>query len=99
MLRRGRLRRDLGLLYAANDLIGFIFSATGPVAVILAVGTAGGLSPDRRGLLAELRGQLRAGADAQGSPWTLAREAMKVCDPALPRCAARRCRYTFPDRS
>ena len=41
----GRLRRDLGLLYAANGLIGLIFSATGPVAVILAVGTAGGLSP------------------------------------------------------
>jgi benzoate membrane transport protein len=41
----GRLRRDLGLLYAANGLIGFIFSATGPVAVILAVGTAGGLTP------------------------------------------------------
>jgi len=41
----GRLRRDLGPLYAANGLIGMIFSATGPVAVILAVGTAGGLSP------------------------------------------------------
>jgi benzoate membrane transport protein len=41
----GRLRRDLGLLYAANGLIRLIFSATGPVAVILAVGTAGGLSP------------------------------------------------------
>jgi len=40
-----RLRRDLGPLYAANGLIGMIFSATGPVAVILAVGTAGGLSP------------------------------------------------------
>jgi cyclohexanone monooxygenase len=34
----GRLRRDLGLLYAANGLIGFIFSATDPVAVVLAVG-------------------------------------------------------------
>ena len=41
----GRLRRDIGPLYAANGLIGLIFSATGPVAVILAVGTAGGLSP------------------------------------------------------
>src|SRR5690606_21401287 len=30
--------------YAANGLIGFIFAATGPVAVILAVGLGGGLS-------------------------------------------------------
>lgn len=41
----GRLRRDFGALYAANGVIGLIFSATGPVAVILAVGTAGGLTP------------------------------------------------------
>ena len=41
----GTLRRDFGSLYAANGLIGVIFSATGPVAVILAVGTQGGLSP------------------------------------------------------
>ena len=41
----GRLLRDFGPLYAANGLIGVIFSATGPVAVILAVGTAGRLSP------------------------------------------------------
>ena len=41
----GRLLRDIGPLYAANGLIGMIFSATGPVAVILAVGTAGRLSP------------------------------------------------------
>jgi benzoate membrane transport protein len=40
----GRLRRDLGPLYAANGLIGLIFAATGPVAVILAVGTQGRLS-------------------------------------------------------
>ena len=40
----GRLRRDFGLLYAANGLIGLIFAATGPVAVILAVGSQGGLS-------------------------------------------------------
>jgi benzoate membrane transport protein len=39
-----RVRRDLGLLYAANGLIGLIFAATGPVAVILAVGTHGGLT-------------------------------------------------------
>jgi benzoate membrane transport protein len=41
----GQLLRDVGPLYAANGLIGVIFSATGPVAVILAVGTAGRLSP------------------------------------------------------
>jgi benzoate membrane transport protein len=40
----GRLRRDFGAVYAANGLIGFIFAATGPVAVILSVGTRGGLS-------------------------------------------------------
>ena len=39
-----RVRRDLGALYAANGLIGLIFAATGPVAVILAVGTQGGLT-------------------------------------------------------
>ena len=32
------------LTYFANGLIGFIFSATGPVAIILSVGTRGGLS-------------------------------------------------------
>jgi benzoate membrane transport protein len=36
---------DFGSTYAANGLIGFIFAATGPVAVILTVGTRGGLSP------------------------------------------------------
>jgi benzoate membrane transport protein len=40
-----RLAQDLGMLYAANGLIGLIFAATGPVAVILAVGVQGGLSP------------------------------------------------------
>lgn len=39
-----RLRADFGATYAANGLIGFIFAATGPVAVILSVGTRGGLS-------------------------------------------------------
>ncbi len=39
-----RVLQDLGPLYAANGLIGLIFAATGPVAVILAVGTQGGLS-------------------------------------------------------
>ena len=36
--------RDFGSLYAANGLIGFIFAATGPVAIILSVGSRGGLS-------------------------------------------------------
>lgn len=40
----GDIRRDIGPHYASNGLIGLIFSASGPVAVILAVGTAGGLS-------------------------------------------------------
>ena len=35
---------DAGPTYLANGLIAFIFAATGPVAVILAVGTGGGLS-------------------------------------------------------
>ena len=38
------LRADFGASYTANGLIGLIFAATGPVAVILAVGTQGGLS-------------------------------------------------------
>ena len=38
------IRRDFGTVYAVNGLIGFIFAATGPVAVILSVGTRGGLS-------------------------------------------------------
>ena len=41
-----RLATDLGTVYAANGLIGLIFAATGPVAVILAVGTGGGLSQE-----------------------------------------------------
>ncbi|MEJ8278184.1 benzoate/H(+) symporter BenE family transporter [Pseudonocardia spirodelae] len=41
--RPGRVLRDLGPQYLANGLIGLIFAATGPVAVILAVGTQGGL--------------------------------------------------------
>lgn len=36
--------RDAGTVYSVNGVIGFIFAATGPVAVILAVGTRGGLS-------------------------------------------------------
>ena len=40
----GRLLRDAGAVYAANGLIGLVFAATGPVAVILAVGSQGGLT-------------------------------------------------------
>ncbi len=36
---------DFGGVYFANGLIAFIFAASGPVAIILAVGTRGGLSP------------------------------------------------------
>jgi benzoate membrane transport protein len=39
-----QLRADLGPAYLVNGLIGFIFAATGPVAVILSVGSRGGLS-------------------------------------------------------
>lgn len=35
---------DMGAEYAANGLIGFIFAATGPLAIILAVGGRGGLT-------------------------------------------------------
>ena len=38
--------RALGATTVANALIGFIFAASGPVAVILAVGTQGGLPPE-----------------------------------------------------
>ena len=36
--------RDFGATYAGNALVGFIFAATGPVAIVLAIGTQGGLS-------------------------------------------------------
>jgi len=39
-----QVARDSGGLYLANALIGFIFAASGPVAIILAVGARGGLS-------------------------------------------------------
>ncbi len=35
---------DFGVLYAVNALVAFIFAASGPVAIILAVGTRGGLT-------------------------------------------------------
>lgn len=41
-----QIRAHFGTTYAANALIGFIFAATGPVAVILSVGTRGNLSPE-----------------------------------------------------
>jgi benzoate membrane transport protein len=41
-----RLRQDAGAVYAVNGLIGLIFAATGPVAVILSVGAQGGLSQE-----------------------------------------------------
>lgn len=39
-----RILRDLGLSYVSNGAIGLIFAASGPIAVTLAVGTAGGLT-------------------------------------------------------
>lgn len=39
-----RFFADVGGVYAANALVGFIFAATGPVAIVLAIGTLGGLS-------------------------------------------------------
>ena len=38
------VRADFGGVYAVNALVGFIFAASGPVAIILAVGTRGGLT-------------------------------------------------------
>jgi benzoate membrane transport protein len=35
---------DFGRLYAASGLVAFVFAASGPIAIILAVGTRGGLS-------------------------------------------------------
>jgi benzoate membrane transport protein len=39
-----RMAGDFGGTYAVNGLIGFIFAASGPVAIILSVGSRGGLS-------------------------------------------------------
>ncbi|MGE5640980.1 MAG: benzoate/H(+) symporter BenE family transporter [Clostridia bacterium] len=39
-----RLLADLGGVYAANAIVAFLFAASGPVAIILAVGARGGLS-------------------------------------------------------
>jgi benzoate membrane transport protein len=40
----GEALADFGGVYAVNAIVGFIFAASGPVAIILAVGTRGGLS-------------------------------------------------------
>ncbi len=40
-----RVLTDFGPVYAANGFMGFVFAATGPVAIILSVGKDGGLSP------------------------------------------------------
>jgi benzoate membrane transport protein len=40
-----RVLADFGPTYAANGFIGFVFAASGPTAIILSVGTRGGLSP------------------------------------------------------
>src|ERR1700744_4957508 len=40
----GKVISDFGLLYASNGFIGWLFAVTAPVAIILAVGTNGGLS-------------------------------------------------------
>jgi benzoate membrane transport protein len=37
---------EFGGLYVSNAIVAFIFAASGPVAIILSVGTRGGLSPD-----------------------------------------------------
>ena len=39
-----RLWRDFGLTYAANGFVGWLFAITAPVAIILSVGSRGGLS-------------------------------------------------------
>jgi len=39
-----RFFADFGSLYAANALVAFVFAASAPVAIILAVGSRGGLT-------------------------------------------------------
>ena len=39
--------RDFGPVYAASGFVGFIFAATGPLAIILSVGTAAGLAKEQ----------------------------------------------------
>ena len=40
-----RVLADFGGVYFVNAVVAFIFAASGPVAIILAVGTRGGLAP------------------------------------------------------
>lgn len=40
----GRILADFGGVYAGNAIVAFLFAASGPVAIILAVGARGGLS-------------------------------------------------------
>jgi len=40
----GQILADFGPIYAASGFVGFVFAASGPVAIILSVGTRGGLS-------------------------------------------------------
>src|SRR2546430_15253201 len=40
-----RTLADFGGVYLVNGLVAFVFAASGPVAIILAVGTRGGLAP------------------------------------------------------
>lgn len=42
-----RVLADFGAVYGVNGLVGFIFAATGPVAVILSAGRLGGLSAEQ----------------------------------------------------
>ena len=42
--RPAKLMSDFGVLYASNGFIGWLFSVTAPVAIILTVGSNGGLS-------------------------------------------------------
>ena len=44
LVRPGQALSDFGGEYAVNAFVAFIFAASGPVAIILAVGTRGGLS-------------------------------------------------------
>jgi benzoate membrane transport protein len=46
-LSPAQILRDLGPAQFANGLIGFIFAATGPVAVVLSAASKGGLAPDQ----------------------------------------------------
>ena len=42
-----RFVRDFGPVYAASGFVGFIFAATGPLAIILSVGTGAGLTQEQ----------------------------------------------------